>query len=133
MKYQVMIVLLLTGSLLHAQTPIDVFNRTIKINPVSEDTMYFSFAKGDQVVFDFESVSGRDLMEFEVFQYPHFSKFRKDNQVKMKSEKLSIEETGVYWFRMANRSGTGRDIKLHIWRIPASASTKNFNTTVKWK
>ena len=133
MKNLVIIVLLLTGSSLSAQTPVDVYNRTFKIPPVSEDTMYFSFAKGDQVVFDFESTTGRDLMEFEVFQYPHMSKLRKDNQVKMKSEKVTIEETGVYWFRLANRSGTERNIKFHIWRIPSSAATKNFNTTVKWK
>jgi len=132
MKVLCVPVLLLISSLASAQN-VDVFNRTVKINPVSEDSMYFSFAKGDQVVFDFESLTGRDLMEFEVFQYPQTSKLRKDNQVKMKAVKLTIEETGVYWFRMANRSGTERNIKLHISRIPASASTKNFNTTVKWK
>src|SRR3954464_2287499 len=125
--------LLLMCSPLLAQTGIDVYKGTVKIAPVSEDTMYFSFAKGDQLVFDFESTTGRELMEFEILRYPHYSKFRKDNQVKMKAEKLGIDETGVYWFRMANRSGTERNCHLQIRRIPASASTKNFKTTVAWK
>jgi len=133
MKYLLVPVVLLIGSVLFAQTPLEVYNSTRKIAPVSEDTMYLCFAKGDQVVFDFESTTGRELMEFEILQYPHYSKFRKDNQVNMKGEKVSIAETGVYWFRMANRSGTERNCKLHIWRIPASASTKNFKTTVAWK
>ena len=133
MKMMCLSIMVFVSSAVFGQAPIDVYKGTRKIAPVSEDTFYFSFAKGDQVLFDFESSTGRDLMEFEVFQYPQISKFRKDNQVKMKSEKLTIEQTGVYWFRMANRSGTERNIKLHIWRVPGSASTKNFNTTVKWK
>ena len=126
-------VLLLICSALSAQTPVDVYKGTVKIAPVSEDTMYFSFAKGDQLVFDFESTTGRELMEFEILQYPHYSKFREDNKVKMQGRKVAIGESGVYWFRMANRSGTERNCKLHIWRIPASAATKNFKSTVAWK
>ena len=133
MKYLLVAVTLLLGSELSAQTLIDVYKGTRKIAPVSEDTMYLAFAKGDQLVFDFESTTGRDLMEFEIFQYPHYSKFRKDNQVRMKGEKVTIAETGVYWFRMANRSGTERNCKLQVWRIPASAATKGFKTTVAWK
>jgi hypothetical protein len=125
--------LLLMCSALSAQTPVSVYSATRKIAPVSEDTMYLSFAKGDQLILDFESTTGRELMEFELLQYPHYSKFRKDNQVKMKGEKISITATGVYWFRMANRSGTERNCKLNIWRTPASAATKNFKTTVSWK
>jgi hypothetical protein len=133
MKFLCALALLLLSVSLSAQTPVDVFKGTRKIGAVSEDTMYFSLAKGDQLVFDFESTTGRDLMEFEIFKYPQTSKFRKDNQVKMNAQKVAIEETGVYWIRMANRSATERNCKLHVWRIPASAATKNFKTTVGWK
>ncbi len=133
MKCLLVPVLLLICSALSAQTPVDVYKGTVKIAPVSEDTMYFALAKGDQLLFDFEEASGRELMEFEILQYPHYSKFRKDNKIKMNGEKISIAETAVYWFRMANRSGYERNCKLHIWRIPGSAATKNFKTTVGWK
>src|SRR6478672_12135535 len=111
MKTPLVMIFLALSVSLSAQTPISVYNSTVKISPVSEDTLYFAFAKGDQVVFDFESTTGRDLMEFEILKYPHYSKLRKDNQVRINNEKIGIEETGVYWFRMANRSATERNCK----------------------
>jgi hypothetical protein len=132
MKIHCLSVLLLLTSALSAQTPVEVYNGSFKIASVSEDTLYFAFAKGDQVIFDFESI-GRELKEFEILQLPHGSLFRVDDKTKIFAQKISIPVTAVYKFRLANRSATERECKLHIRRIPGSASTKNFKTTVAWK
>jgi len=132
MKIPGLFALLFIGIAVSAQTPIEVYNSSFKIGPVSEDTLYFSFAKGDQIIVDFESI-GRELKEFEILQYKGASLFREDEKTKIVGKKVSIQNTAVYEFRLANRSGTERNVKLHIRRIPGSASTKNFRTTVGWK
>ena len=132
MKSLCAIAFLVIGYTLSAQTPIEVYKGAFKIGTVSEDTLYFSFAKGDQIIIDFESI-GRELKEFEVLQYKGASLFREDEKTKISGKKISIETTAVYTFRLANRSGTERNVKLHIRRIPASAATKNFVTAVKYK
>jgi hypothetical protein len=133
MKIMSFALFLVISATLAAQSPIPVYQGTVKIAAVSEDTIYFALAKGDQLLFDFEEANGREVMEFEVLQYPHYSKFREDNKSKMQGRKIVIGETAVYWFRLANRSIYERVCKLNIRRIPASASTKNFKTTVAWK
>ena len=132
MKRLIVPVLILLGSALSAQTPVEVYKGIVKIDAVSEEVLYFGFAKGDQVIFDFESI-GRELKEFEILQWPQDSKFREDDKTKILGKKISISATAVYQFRLANRSATARECKLHIRRIPGSASTKKFNTTVAWK
>ena len=132
MKIVSLAALLFFSYIVSAQTPIEVYNRSFRIGSVSEDTLYFSFAKGDQIIVDFESI-GRELKEFEVLQYKGASLFREDDKTKISGKKLSIETTSVYTFRLANRSGTERTVKLHIRRIPGSSATKNFTTSVKWK
>jgi len=132
MKIPGLFALLFIGIAVSAQTPIEVYNSSFKIGSVSEDTLYFSFAKGDQIIVDFESI-GRELKEFEILQYKGASLFREDEKTKIVGKKVSIQNTAVYEFRLANRSGTERNVKLHIRRIPGSASTKNFRTTVGWK
>jgi hypothetical protein len=125
-------IVILISSTLSAQTPISVYQGTFTIPSVSEDTLYFAFAKGDQVIVDFESI-GRELKEFEMLQWPRGSIFREDDKTKILGKKISIEATSIYQFRLANRSATERNCKLHIRRIPGSTSTKNFKTTVAWK
>src|SRR5262245_27788394 len=118
MKSLLVPVLLLLSFTISAQS-IPVYNGTVKIGSVSEDTLFFAFAKGDQVIVDFESV-GRELKEFEILKYPRGSVFREDEKTKIPGKKISIDETGVYQVRMANRSGTERVCKLNIRRIPGT-------------
>ena len=132
MKFLCVGVLLLVGSLVSAQTPVEVYNGTVKIASVSEEVLYFGFAKGDQVIVDFESI-GRELKEFEILQWQQGSKFREDDKTKILGKKISISATAVYQFRLANRSATERECKLHIRRIPGSVSSRKFNSTVTWK
>lgn len=45
---------------------------------------------------------------------------------------INIPKTAVYKFRFANSAVGGRVCKYKIQRIPASETTKNFNTSVYW-
>lgn len=58
-----------------AQTPIDVVESTFKVPAFEENVLYYGFAEGDQVMINFEEVSGKELKEFEVMEMPGSSKF----------------------------------------------------------
>ena len=118
---------------LHAQGQIEVYNGSVKLSSVSEEFLYFSFAEGDKLLFDFQETSGRGLKEFEVSEWPKSSRLLEYDKVKITGKGISIPKTAVYQFRFANRSITERVCKLRIWRVPASAATRNFKTEVGYK
>ncbi len=126
-------VLLLLSSILSGQTPVEVWKGAVKISSVSEEQLYFGFAGGDKLLFDFQEIAGRELKEFEITEWPQSSKFIEYNTNKINRKQISIPRTAIYQFRLTNRSISERVCRLQIWRIPGSASPKKFNTSVEWK
>jgi hypothetical protein len=119
---------------LYGQTTIDVAETTLKISGLgSEEVFYYGFAEGDQLVFNFEEVNGKELKELEIIELPSSSKFMDYKSKKIENKILSINRTGIYKFRFSNSAVSGRICKIKIQRIPASNETKNFNTSVYWK
>ena len=115
-----------------AQLPVTVVDNTLKIAARSEEVFYYGFAEGDQVVFNFEEVNGKDLKEIEIMEYPASSVFR-DYKTKKIHKKINIVKTAVYKFRFLNTAVTGRVCKFNIQRIPKNEKNARFNTTVFWK
>jgi hypothetical protein len=115
-----------------AQTPIDVVENTLKVSAWGEEVFYYGFAEGDQVIFNFNEMKGRDLKEIEIIEWPSTSKFMEYKTSKIQNKIFSIPRTGTYKFRFKNSSISGRVCKFKIQRVPANQSTKNFNTNVYW-
>lgn len=113
-------------------SPILVTEATIVLNINQTKELYFSFAKGDEIQFDFEMVKGKHLKEIEVTSLPNtilFSEFKATNF----SKKITVKNKGLFKFKFKSSSLTKRVCKVKIYRTPASEESKNFNTGWKWK
>lgn len=130
-------VLLCLGSILliirwlPAQNLIDVTEQTIKVKALEEEDMYFGFAEGDQLVFSFKELNGKDLKEVEIIEYPGTSKFADFKVSSINSKTIHVLNKSVYRFRFYNGAISGRICRIKIQRIPSSQSTASFNTNVK--
>ncbi|MBT1696179.1 hypothetical protein KK083_04795 [Fulvivirgaceae bacterium PWU4] len=115
------------------QTPLDVAESTIKVGALSEEVFYYGFAAGDELIFNFEEVKGKELKELEIIELPGTSKFMDYKAKRISNKILHINRTGIYKFRFANSALVGRICRFRLQRIPTHDSTKNFNTSVYWK
>lgn len=115
------------------QTVIDVAESTLKIGGLGEEVFYYGFAEGDQLVFNFEEVKGKELKEIEIIELPSSSKFMDYKTSKIINKTITITKTAIYKFRFSNSAIAGRICKFKIQRTPADETTKNFNTSVYWK
>jgi hypothetical protein len=124
---------LITNSFSQNLAAIDVAEITLKISPKSEETLYYGFAEGDIMVFNFKEIDGNELKEVEILAMPESSKF-KDFETKLIVDKqLKINQKGIYKFRFYNSALLkGRVCSIKIQRIPKAAATVNFNSGIKW-
>ncbi len=114
-----------------SQTPIDIAENTVKVSSQTDEVFYYGFAEGDQLVFNFEEVNGKELKEVEIMFMPSQSIFMEYKTKKIINKTIQIRETGVYKFRFTNTNIlSGRVCKFKIQRIPGSEATRKFNTTV---
>ena len=116
-----------------AQTPVTVCEQTIKIGGTGEENMFFGFAAGDQINFEFES--DKELKEIQIFELIEKNSSQKYSNFKATSAKTSIyvPEKAVYQFRFKNGAVGGRICKVKIQRVPESEATQRFNTTPRIK
>lgn len=117
-----------------AQTaPVEVVENTLKIGGLSEETFYYGFAEGDQLIFTFDEVNNKELKEVEIIEYPSSSKFMDYKTKRIGNKIITVNKTGIYKFRFANSALLGRVCKFRIQRIPSSDKYKTFNTSVYWR
>lgn len=134
MKFSVStIVTFIFSTQLFGQTPVDIFESTLKVGSFGEEVFYYGFAEGDQLIFNFKEVNGKELKELEIIELPSSSKFMDYKTKSIENKTLNITKTGIYKFRFSNSAISGRICKFKIQRIPSSEATKNFNTSVYWK
>lgn len=100
---------------------------------MSEEVVYYGFAEGDQLIFSFQEVNGKELKEVEIIELPSSSKFMDYKTKSIENKTLTINRTGIYKFRFANSAIGGRICKFKIQRIPKSDTTKEFNSSVYWR
>jgi hypothetical protein len=130
-KYMLFYVLLLS-SRLFGQNTVDVVENTLKVTGLGEETFYYGFAEGDQLIFNFEELNGKELKEIEITELPTTSRFMDYKTTNIQNKVINIAKTGIYKFRFANSAIGGRVCKFKIQRIPHSDGLKNFNTMVYW-
>jgi len=120
----------LTVAVANGQKPVDVVESSVKVGIKGEEMVYYGFAEGDQLIFSFEESGGKEMKEVEIVEMPSSSKFLEFKTGKIDNKTINVARTGIYKFRFANSALLPRVCKYKIQRIPASAATQNFNTTV---
>jgi hypothetical protein len=126
----IQLLVILTATRLAAQTPVDVIETSLKVAIMGEEIFYLGFAEGDKMIFSFEEANGKDLKEVEITELPSTSRFLELKTSKIVNKTIDIPKTGIYKFRFTNSAIAARICKYKIQRIPASAATQIFNTTV---
>ncbi|WP_299243779.1 hypothetical protein [uncultured Aquimarina sp.] len=112
---------------------ITIANSTTKLSFDQTKEVYYSFAEGDQMIFDFDMVKGKHLKEIEIIELPNNTFFSDYKVSELQNQQIPIRNKGVYKFRFYSSSLTNRVFKYSIKRIPSGPKTKNFNTNWKWK
>lgn len=115
------------------QQPIDVADLTIKIGGMGSEELFYGFAEGDQIIFNFEEVKGKELKEVEIIELPSNSKFMDYKTTKIENKMIVVNQKAVYQFRFKNASLAGRICKVRIQRLPLSVELVSFNTNWEWK
>lgn len=121
---------LLSLTAAYGQTPVEVVESVVKVGIKSEEVIYYGFAEGDRLIFSFEEANGKEMKEIEIMEMPSSSKFMDVKTNKIENKTISVPRKAIYKFRFANSAILPRVCKYKIQRIPASAATQNFNTTV---
>lgn len=114
------------------QKPIHIAELTIKLTFQETKELFYSFAEGDEVIFDFKMVKGKHLKEIEIIELPSNSIFMEFKAKKI-NRRIKIRKKGLYKFKFYSSSLTNRVCKIKINRIPLSEETRGFNTSWKWK
>ncbi len=98
-----------------------------------EEELYYGFAEGDEIVFNFKEVDGKEIREVEIIELPSNSKFKDIETKEIKNKVIKVTKKGIYKFRFYNSALLkGRICKIQIQRIPKKQELIDFNTGVKW-
>ena len=127
------IVFLFFLNFLFSNEPILVTESTIMLDLEQTKELYFSFAEGDEIIFDMEMIKGKHIKEIEVIEMPTNSMLTEFKAKNITNKRIQIRNKGIYKFRFYSSSLTRRVCKIKIYRIPANESKKNFNTNWKWE
>lgn len=114
-------------------SPVDVAELTIKVGVGATETIYYGFAEGDQIIFSFEEVKGKNLKEIEIVELPGHSKFLDFKPKKIHNKRIDVYQKAVYAFSFKNTALSPRICRIKIKRIPATEDLVSFNTSWKWK
>ena len=123
--------LLLCSVAVFGQEQIDITDQTFKLGRNEEKILYFGFAEGDKIVFNFMEINNKTLKEVEILEYPNNPKFSDFKTMYVGNKTINVTKTGIYVFRF--KASAGRICKIKIQRISANEETKNFNTSVTWE
>lgn len=114
--------------------PINIVDSTAKIAGMNGAlNLYYGFAAGDQIIFNFSEVNGKELGQIDVSEYPLSGEFAQYKTNQIKNKIINVPTQGVYMFKLVNSELGERVCNVKIQRIPASDATMNFNTAVVWK
>ena len=124
--------LLISQQVFSLNDPILVTESVISLNNNEAEELYFSFAKGDVIVFNIEMIQGGNLKEIEVYELPNTKIFSEYKLERLTNKKIQIKNKGLYKFRFYNSSLIKKVCRIKIDRIPFNETTQKFNTNWKW-
>jgi len=134
LKYLFFVIFFFISTISYSQIePVNVADLKVKISGLSQEELYYSFAEGDQIIFNFEEVNEKPLKDLEIVALPANSKYNNFKVTKVENIKITVYNTGVYKFKFNNSSLAKRVCKINIQRIPKYKELISFNTNWKWK
>ncbi|WP_338357082.1 hypothetical protein [Yeosuana marina] len=133
MELKLLFAFLFVFNFTFSQEPILVTESTIMLDLEQTKELFFSFAEGDEIVFNMEMVKGKNIKEIEITEEPTNSLFTEFKPQRINNRRILVRNKGIYKFRFYSSSITRRVCKISIYRIPANVSTKNFNTNWEWE
>ena len=113
-----------------ALNSITIIENTLKVAGLSEDVFYYGFAEGDQIIFNFEEINGKEMKSIEIIELPSLAMFTDYKSKKIANKIFEISRSGIFCFRLTNSSLSGRICKIKLQRIPKTELTRNFNCSV---
>ena len=116
-----------------APPPVEVADLTLKVGGLSTEELYYGFAEGDEIVFSFEEVRGKDLKEIEITELPSNSKFMDFKSKLITEKRIKVRKASVYKFSFRNTAVSGRICKVNIMRVPATEGLAHFITDWEWQ
>ncbi|WP_417558774.1 hypothetical protein [Mesoflavibacter zeaxanthinifaciens] len=123
----------ITFNFCYSNNSILVNESTVVLDLDQSKELYFSFAEGDEIIFEMEMVKGKHIKEIKVIEMPTNTIFTEFKAEQINKKSISIRNKGIYKFSFYSSSLTRRVCKIKIYRIPANESTKNFNTNWRWE
>ncbi|GAB5565175.1 MAG: hypothetical protein Wins2KO_22380 [Winogradskyella sp.] len=133
MRNNTVFFLIFTVYNLFSQELILVTESTIILDVDQTKELYFSFAEGDEIIFNMQMVKGKHIKEIEVVETPGNTILTEFKSTELKDKRIQIRNKGIYKFKFYSSSLTRRVCKIKIFRIPKDENTKTFNTNWKWK
>src|SRR6185436_20305381 len=133
MSGKFLLMMMVFGSLslfTYGQQPIDIAESVVKVGIKGEEAVFYGFAEGDQLIFSFEEANGKEMKEVEIVEMPANARFMDVKTSKIENKTIQVPRTAIYKFRFANSALLPRTCKFKIQRIPKSAVTEKFNSTV---
>lgn len=115
-----------------SQDTVTVVEKSIKIPALSPLTEYYGFADGDKVIFNIWVEKGKELKDLTISEYPNTVRFAEHTVEKFENKVLQVSRNGIYRIDYNNSNIMPRIVNIRIQRIPKDASTRSFNTGVKW-
>lgn len=76
--------------------PILVTENTFKLN--GEKIMFFGFASGDKIIFDFEELEGKEVKEIEIIEMPQNTKVQDYKVIKLTNKTIDVYKKGYMLF-----------------------------------
>lgn len=116
-----------------AQNEVEVADLTIEIGTKDEKILYYTFEKGDDIVFSMTEINGKELKEIEISEYPSNSKYKNYKIKRIEEKKIKVNKRGIYAFRLYNSHSLAKRVcRISIKRVPKLGESLNFNTGVDW-
>ena len=110
-----------------------VAENTVKISAENEQSFYYGFAKGDEIIFNLEVENNELLNQVEIVELPTTQRFMEYNTKRIRNKKIIATQSGIYKFRFINSSQVSQICKLKIKRVPENKTPANFNSSVFWR
>jgi hypothetical protein len=110
-----------------------VTDKTVVLEPGTQTELFYGFAAGDQILLHVDETEQRPISEVEVVEMPGNSIFQVVEKAEIAEKRFQSIRKQVYKFRLSNTTHQRRrTCRIVIQRLPADASTRNFNTAVRW-
>ena len=112
---------------------VDVAELTLKVGGMETEEVYYGFAEGDRIIFNFEEVKGKPLRGIEITELQANSKFMDYKSTSIVDKEILVNRKTIYKFSFRNSALSGRVCRIKIQRIPKSIDLIPFNTNWEWE